>query len=167
MSERKGYSRIFRKLVVVIPFLVVTALIAGCSTGFVSEGKDEVSIASSPVASSHNPTNRLVQSNTEGSVTIDVEWMGEEKDSLVFDVSMNTHSVDLDQYDLRELAVLRDNEGNEYSTTSWDSAPGGHHRKGTLTFPIPDSLSQGKAKYVEIVIRDVAGIEGRVLKWEL
>ncbi len=167
MSKRKEHSRIFRKLVVVIPFLVVVALIAGCSTGFVSEGKDEVSIASSPVTSSQGPTNGLVQSSTGGSVTIDVEWMGEENGSLVFDVSMNTHSVDLDQYDLRELAVLRDNEGNEYNPTSWDSAPGGHHRKGTLTFPIPDSLSQGKTKYVGIVIRDVAGIEERVLKWEL
>ncbi len=63
--------------------------------------------------------------------------------------------------------MLRDDTGNEYRPVSWDSAPGGHHRKGTLTFVLPDSLSQGKAKYVEIVIQDVAGIKERVLKWEL
>ncbi len=80
---------------------------------------------------------------------------------------MNTHSVDLDQYDLGELAVLRDDAGNEYHPISWDSPPGGHHRRGALTFPLPDSLSQGEARYLEIVIQDIAGIEQRVLKWEL
>jgi hypothetical protein len=63
--------------------------------------------------------------------------------------------------------VLRDDAGNEYRPSSWDSAPGGHHRQGTLTFPIPDSLGQGKARYIEMVIRDVAGVKERVLRWEL
>ncbi len=113
------------------------------------------------------PANGLVQSNTGGSVTIDVEWTKAENGFLIFDVTMNTHSLDLDQYDLGELAVLRDDMGNEYHPVSWDSAPGGHHRNGILTFSLPDSVSQGEAKYVEMIIQDVAGIEERVLKWEL
>ncbi|MBI2980610.1 MAG: hypothetical protein HYY41_07330, partial [Chloroflexi bacterium] len=82
-------------------------------------------------------------------------------------VAMNTHSVDLDQYNLGELATLKDDAGNQYTPVSWDAAPGGHHRSGQLSFPVPDSVNQKKAKYIEIVIRDVAGIEQRVLKWEL
>ncbi len=167
MSEGKEYSRIFRKLGLVIPVILAAVLTAGCSRGFVSQGKEDVPVVPSSVPSSHSPTNGLVQSSSGGAVTIDVEWEGKGDDSLVFHVAMNTHSVDLDQYDLRELAVLRDNEGKEYSPLSWDSAPGGHHRQGTLTFPLPDSLRQGEATYVEIVIHDVDGIKERVLKWEL
>ena len=159
-------SRFVKSSVFAISIIMVAVIVAGCSSRFVPQQKEGAYPPSS--GSSFNvPTNGLIQSNTEGSVTIDVEWIKAENDSLVFNVAMNTHSVDLDEYDLGELVVLRDDTGNEYHPVSWDSAPGGHHRQGTLTFPIPDSLSQGKAKYVEIMIRDVAGIEERVLKWEL
>lgn len=160
-------SKFVKSSVFGISILMVAVLVAGCSSRFVPQREEGAYPPSPSSGSSHRPTNGLVQSNTGGSVTIDVEWIKAEDGLLMFDVSMNTHSVDLDEYDLGELAVLRDDTGNEYHPVSWDSAPGGHHRKGTLTFPIPDSLSQGKTEYVEIVIRDVAGIKERVLKWEL
>ena len=161
-------SKFVKSSVLAISIIMVAVIVAGCSSRFVPQ-REEGTYPASPSSgsSSYGPANGLVQSNTEGSVTIDVEWIKAEDGLLIFDVSMNTHSVDLDQYDLGELAVLHDDTGNEYHPVSWDSAPGGHHRKGTLIFPIPDSLSQGKAKYLEIMIRDVAGIEERVLKWEL
>ena len=161
-------TRFVKSSVLAISILVVVVTVAGCSSRFVPQREEGVYPPSpSSGSSSLEPINGLVQSNTGGSVTIDVEWIKAGDSLLMFDVSMNTHSVDLDEYDLGELAVLRDDTGNEYHPDSWDSAPGGHHRKGTLTFPIPDSLSQGKTEYVEIVIRDVAGIKERVLKWEL
>jgi len=165
-------TRFVKGSVLVTSILMVTVIVAGCSSRFVPQREEGAYPPSASSSSSFNgPTNGLVQSNAGGSVTIDVEWVvvenHVESNSLLFDVAMNTHSVDLDQYNLGELAVLRDDMGNEYHPVSWDSAPGGHHRRGTLTFPIPDSLSQGKAKYVEILIRDVAGIKERVLKWEL
>ncbi len=160
-------SKFIKSSVLAISIIMVVVIAAGCSSRFVPQREEGTYPPSPSPGSSHRPTNGLVQSNTGESVTIDVEWIKEGDGLLIFDVSMNTHSVDLDEYDLGELAVLRDDTGNEYHPVSWDSAPGGHHRKGTLTFPIPDSLSQGKARYVEIVIRDVAGIEERVLKWEL
>ncbi len=138
--------------------LMVAVIVAGCSPP-----------RSQPTTSPtlKVPADGLVQSHTGGDVTIDVEWIKSEGGSIIFDVAINTHSVDVDQYDLGELAVLRDDTGNEYHPVSWDSALGGHHRQGTLIFPLPDSVSQGKSKYVEMVIRDVAGIKERVLKWEL
>ncbi len=160
-------SKFAKSSVIATTILIVAVIAAGCSSRFVPQGKEETSPSSPSSSSSHTPTNGLVQSNTGGSVTIDVEWVESGDDSLVFNIAMNTHSVDLDQYDLGELAVLRDNEGNEYHPTSWDSAPGGHHRSGTLTFPLPDSLRQESAKYLELVIQDIADITERVLKWEL
>ncbi len=149
-------TKFVKSSLVAIFILVVAVIAVGCSSP-------------PPTSDEPNsqPTNGLVQSNTGGSVTIDVEWIKAENGSHIFNVDMNTHSVDLDQYDMGELAVLRDDTGNEYHSVSWDSAPGGHHRKGTLTFSLPDSLNQGEAEYIEIVIRDVADIKERVLKWEL
>ena len=158
-------SKFVKSSLLILGALLLVAIAAGCSRGFVSPETGEAYLPSS--GSSHEPTNGLVQSSVGDAVTIDVEWIKEGDGLLIFDVSMNTHSVDLDGYDLRELAVLRDDTGNEYHPVSWDSAAGGHHRGGTLTFPIPDSVSQAKAKYIEMMIRDVAGIEERVLKWEL
>jgi hypothetical protein len=158
-------NKFMKSSVLVIPVIVVAVLVVGCSSGFASQPEAGAPPSSGSV--SQVPTNGRVQSNDGGQVTIDIEWVQAANDSLVFNVAMNTHSVDLDQYDLGELAVLRDDMGNEYHPVSWDSAPGGHHRRGTLAFLLPDSLSQGKAKYVEMVIRDVAGIEERVLTWEL
>lgn len=111
------------------------------------------------------PTGGMVQSHTGGKVTIDVEWLGLDNGVLTFRVAMNTHSVELDGYDLINLSMLRDDMGNEYYPESWDSRPGGHHRKGILTFPVPDSIGQQHAEYVELVIRDVAGIANRTLMW--
>jgi hypothetical protein len=158
-------SKFTKSSLLVLGILLLVAVVTGCSRGFVSPEKGEAYLPSS--GSSHQPTNGSVQSSTGGAVTIDVEWVSVDDASLVFKVAMNTHSVDLDQYDLSRLAILQDDAGNEYHPISWDSAPGGHHRRGTLTFPVPDSLTRGKARYIEMVIRDVAAVKERVLRWKL
>lgn len=167
-------SRITESSAPVVLLIMLAIVVAGCSSQFVAPGK-ETNRPPAPVAQSIapstslglTPTNGLVQSSAAGAVTIDLRWLGEKSNSLVFDVAMNTHSVDLDQYDLGKLAVLRDDAAKEYRPVSWKSAPGGHHRSGTLSFPIPDSLTNKTTRFVEIVIEDVAGIQKRVLRWEL
>ena len=139
-------------------------LVTGCTSGSVPQGNDVPEISTS--LESNSPTNSLVQNNNGGAVTVDVKWLGEQRDNLLLEVSMNTHSVNLDTYDLRELAQLRDDNGKEYLPASWDSQSGGHHRRGILTFQIPDSPGAGP-KYLELIIRDVAGIKERVFRWEL
>lgn len=158
-------SRFIKSSLFVIFIVMVAVIVTGCSSGFVSQGGQEP--PASPSGGSTASSGGLVQSNTGGNVTIDIEWIKTESGSLIFEVAMNTHSVDLDQYNLGELATLQDDAGNQYTPVSWDAAPGGHHRSGQLSFPVPDSVSQQKTKYIEIVIRDVAGIQQRVLKWEL
>ncbi len=81
---------------------------------------------------------------------------------LVFDVSMNTHSVELN-YDLTQVATLIDDAGNSYQPTSWEGAPpGGHHRNGVLTFP---PLPSG-TKNIKLVFKDINGAD-RVFEWRL
>jgi len=50
-----------------------------------------------------------------------------------FEVTLTTHSGSLDD-DLTKSATLQA-AGKQYSPTGWDgSAPGGHHRRGVLSF---------------------------------
>lgn len=141
--------------------LLPVALIAGCSSGFVPTGKEGVPKSSAPTAT----TSGQVRSNGEGAVTVDIEWLGVQNGSAVFNVSMDTHSVNLDQYDLKEMTVLRDSSGKTYRPTSWDSQAGGHHRAGTLTFAT-DSVT-GKTGYFELIVRDIASVKERAFRWEL
>lgn len=111
------------------------------------------------------------QRSQGGSVTIDVTWENPKATSasLNFSVVMDTHSVDLDGYDLRQLAVLKNDRGQQVSPQLWDAPSGGHHRSGSLTFPAADS--SGKpivglgVKELQMTIRDVAGVKERTLRW--
>lgn len=153
-------------LALVAGIMTLFLLLAGCSAR--SNGPEAASpSAAQPSLTPVQPTNGSVQSSQGGAVTIDAELVGTSVNSLSVRVVMNTHSVALDRYDLKKLAELRDDSGNRFQPTGWDAPAGGHHRQGSLTFPIPDSLRQGNATYLELVIRDVAGVKERVLRWEL
>ena len=88
-----------------------------------------------------------------------------------FNIAMNTHAVDLDGYDLKQLTVLRIDSGREVQPTSWEAPKGGHHRSGTLTFPATNAngspLITSGAHSVELIIRDVAGVPVRSFRWTL
>jgi hypothetical protein len=67
-------------------------------------------------------------------VTIAVTWQGAEA-GPVFNVALDTHSVDLDAVDLSKAAMLRTDPGVQVRPVGWDAPKGGHHRSGTLAFP--------------------------------
>lgn len=88
-------------------------------------------------------------------------------DTLDFDVSMNTHSVDL-SWDLAAQSVLATDAGLEVQGQSWPSGSG-HHYEGTLTFPA--KTADGKllldgAKKLTLTIKD-AGVAERIFEWDL
>lgn len=108
------------------------------------------------------------QTSEGGQVSVAITWSGPES-GLVFDVAMNTHSVDLDGYDLAQLAVLRTDTAQEVRPSGWDAAGGGHHRAGTLTFPSQDAdgkpLLGPNVRAITLIIRNVAGIPERSFQW--
>jgi hypothetical protein len=69
-------------------------------------------------------------------VTVEVtpRNLGMPGDTLVFVVSMNTHSVDLGM-DLAALATLTTDTGQVVPATLWDAPRGGHHVSGKLMIP--------------------------------
>jgi hypothetical protein len=118
---------------------------------------------------SSNALDTAPQVSEGGQVTIKAIWRGP-GEKLVFDVALDTHVIDLDGYDLRQLASLRTDQGREVLPVGWDAPSGGHHRSGTLTFPAtgPDGnavLGPGTGA-LQLVIRDVAGVSERVFTWQ-
>ena len=118
--------------------------------------------------SSAAPNTAATQTNDGGQVTVAVTWQGFEA-GPVFNVALDTHSVDLDAIDLSESAVLRTDAGTEVRPTGWAAPKGGHHRSGTLTFPSATSNGAAvlgtSASSVELVIRGVAGVPERRFQW--
>lgn len=127
-----------------------------------------------PKPSEFQPRNPTVADRGQGGVTVKATWVTSEgKGSanleldryLAFDLAMDTHSGSLSQYDLKRLSTLRDDRGKEAPPAGWQAtSDDSHHREGVLRFA--RGLEQG-SKYLELVIRDVAGVKERVLRWDL
>lgn len=81
-----------------------------------------------------------------------------------FNVVLDTHEVELDQYRFEDITVLRDQAGKEHKPQLASSKGSGHHREATVEFK--DVQLEG-ADYVELVIKDVAGVPERVFKFDL
>jgi hypothetical protein len=112
----------------------------------------------------------MTQINEGGQITIKVTWQGRNA-GPVFAVAMETHTVDLDGYDLRQLALLRTDQGQDIQPSAWNAPAGGHHRNGTLSFPT--TLADGSpvigpnTRSIELVIRNVGGVAERSFRWTL
>lgn len=80
-----------------------------------------------------------------------------------FKIRLNTHSVELNQ-DLKRVAELYDSQGRVYKAERWEgSPPGGHHRSGTLFFPV----LQAPAGDVTLIIREIGGVPKREFSWKI
>jgi len=104
------------------------------------------------------------QSDNQKSVTVKVTpeevRFGE---PVKFEISFNTHSVDL-SFDPASISTLELDNDLVISPEEWDGAgPGGHHRSGVLIFKsIPSDT-----KSLKLTIRDVAGVPARTFVWDL
>lgn len=119
-------------------------------------------------ASNPSPAADVPKTSDGGGVTVEATWLANREDPT-FTIVLDTHSVALDGYNLRQLALLRV-DGVSVKPVSWDAPAGGHHRTGTLTFPrTADNGSQlitEQSYKVELVISGIGDVSERVLTWE-
>ena len=107
---------------------------------------------------------QATRTDSGGGVTVKVTPLDSTaKGDLRFQIAFDTHSVDLDSYDLKSLTVLRDGAANIYHPTSVESKGSGHHRQATVTF----AKLRKSVKRIELVINGVAGVKERVFRWDL
>lgn len=134
-----------------------------------SRGNSSV-IGSASTATTTTQSGTFVQTNEGGQITVKVIWQGR-KAGPVFAVEMDTHVVNLDGYDLRKLATLRTDQGQDIQPASWNAPSGGHHRNGTLAFPATTAsgtpLIGPDARSITLVIRNVGDVPERTFTWTL
>lgn len=147
---------------------VLTALAllaASCATVAVSPDATPSSVASSISAQrALAPGGELGdRSHEAGAVTVVASWLA--GSTPVAKVTLDTHSVDLDGFDLANLARVRIDGGAWRAPSSLDVPKGGHHRSGTLTFAALDPEAWASARVIELEIRDI-GSPSHLLRWE-
>lgn len=142
-----------------LPGLVVaiTIVVAACSSS--------APAASAPASSSASQTGQMTQTSDGGQVTVVVDWAGS-AGGAVFDVKLDTHSVDLDALDLANTTLMND-RGEMLTARPWTAPKGGHHREGALTFDGDESAFLAGAKWIELVITGVGDLPERTLRWEV
>jgi len=102
------------------------------------------------------------QSVAGGGVTVAVTFLKDRADAPVFEVILDTHSVNLDGYRFEEIVRLRDGRGGEVTPVAVEGAKGsGHHREATVRFAWPDPRPAG----LELLVKGVAGVPERVFRW--
>lgn len=130
-----------------------------------------------PSAPAQAPTEAgLTRTSQAGGIIVSVTFMNpllkpeETAGQLVFTVALDTHTVDLSQFDLTKLAVLRTSEGVTVSEGFiWEpESESGHHRKGVLK--VADTLNGApvitkETKYIELELKEI-GTPSRVFRWE-
>ena len=104
------------------------------------------------------------QSNRQKGVTVAVQptqlAAGRE---VKFDIRMNTHSVEL-SHDMVSVAAIVDDNGHHYRPLNWDgSPPSGHHRRGTLQFPV----LKGNPSSIKLILTGIAGVSERIFTWKV
>jgi len=162
------HSSIIGLLLVTWTLVIAAFLAASCSgsDGDGQPGSDGSQGSSGSDSAGQSASAGGKRSSDAGSVTVDLNWDGPDS-GLVFSVTMDTHSVDLDGFDLIKLAVLRTDSGAEIAPTGWDAPKGGHHREGKLSFP---ATLDGRpvlgetVRGITIIVRDVASPE-RSFQW--
>ncbi len=98
-------------------------------------------------------------STGSGDVAIDIKPKEFKDGKFILEISLNTHSVDMNNFDLTKMIILKF-EGKEFAPISVPVL-GGHHNSGELVFELdnkPESFS------IEII--GIPAVDKRVFSWE-
>lgn len=113
--------------------------LTSCSTPEENEfASCEFNSATSPTVGTPEPVSsqtELTQTDTQGAISVKItpENLDQAGDTLIFDVSLDTHSIDLSM-DLATLTTLITDSGITIQALNWDAPRGGHHVTGKLSF---------------------------------
>lgn len=148
--------------------LILFIGLAACSPKTISQTSNDSS-TDLPPAPDFSGQLDTPQMDQQGGVVVEVTPLNLDipGQTLDFQVTLNTHSVDLSM-DLAALATLSTDNGNSVQAISWDGPKGGHHLLGKMAFP---ALSNGKglldgATKVTLTLKNVDAPE-RVFSWSL
>jgi hypothetical protein len=132
-------------------WLIILAIAVGNTAIWVGEGL----AASAPQA-------KLTQQVAGSGVTVTATLLKDQAEATAIKVALDTHSLNLDSYQLETIATLRDDSGKIYPVVAVEQASGGgHHRQAVLRF----GKVNPEAKMIELIVKDVAGVKERTFHW--
>jgi len=155
-----------------VMIIIVGGILTSC--GQILEAEQESAIFTGNLKA-EQPTSMPPQQNAmrvdrQGAVEVAITPIEAEPDSddiIMFEVALNTHSVDLSM-DLVGLSTLTTDRGTQLKAASWTGGSG-HHVSGQLAFPkvTPDgtSLFDG-AQQIILTIRNIDAPE-RLFVWQV
>ncbi len=155
-----------RAILSVLPLLAGFVLTA-CASAATAE--EPVSLPQTDAGENSPSLSSMSRVDEQGAVTVTIMPLNldNREETLDFEVSLETHSVELDM-DVAGLATLTTDTGRSVNATVWTGPSGGHHIEGTLSFPATvdgTSLLEGTAT-LTLVLRDVDAPE-RLFVWTL
>ncbi len=158
--------------------ILLVMVLAGCGPRAEAQGGETQVVATStptptrtpePVSDGAAAGDPSTRSDNQGAVVVEITPVDLKTsgDTLVFDVSLNTHSVDLSM-DLAAAATLSTDTGRSVMARSWEAPKGGHHVAGTLAFPatVEGARLLAGASKVTLTIKGLDAPE-RLFTWDL
>ena len=135
----------------ILGIIILAILVGGTFFMFARE------IGSKSVSVDHTELN-LQTKTSEGAVTIDLTPKEFDGKNFYVDIGVNTHTVDLSQFDLKKLVTLEIND----VSMSPISAPSlsGHHNSGTLIFGLKE-----EPRDFTIEVREFPDMPVRIFEW--
>lgn len=138
-------------VLIVVLMIVVGLLLYAFSDFLKSQEQEEKKIQQEGLP-------EIITGTTEsGDVAISLQPREISGGKINFFIEVNTHSVDLSKFDLKELATL-EYEGKSINPSS-APALSGHHASGILVF-------DAEAKEFRVVVRGIPKVEERVFSWD-
>lgn len=151
--------------------IAVVLVLSACSRQSIAIAPTTVAQATQPAVTTAPgqpkaaiPPGDLTRTNDGGAVSFAIKPLnlGSGASTLDFDVTMNTHSVELN-FDLKQLAVLKTDTGTEVKPSAYQVGSG-HHVESKLSFPA-DQLA--RVRILTLSIKNVSGVAERTFTWNL
>ena len=114
----------------------------------------------STAAAAHGAASSISTSTqSSGGVTVKVTHRNPDPpDRHRFEITLDSDSVNLDNYDLKSSVLLRAGD-KTYRPTTVENRGDGRHRDMTVVFP------RANLQGVEVIVRDVAGVKERAFRF--
>ena len=125
-----------------------------------------LAFSASVVAALSHPNPALERSSNRGGVRISARYYLPQQDQTEetsFSLTLSTHSVDLKQFDIQNLAFLRVDEDVAQPATKWvASDDDNHHIHGIVSFP---NQKMGGSQRVQLIIKNIGDTSDRIFEW--
>lgn len=157
---KRNYGNYIMYALLVLVIIVLVLAFTGLSLDTPKKTANKPKIASAPHQNEDGSGFKSIDSGSTGAgdVSIELTPLGVSNNQLKIEISTNTHSVSLGQFDLKEITTL------EYNGKSIKpvSAPnlGGHHSSGELVFEVREEIDSFIIK-----IKGIPKVEERVFEW--